>query len=594
VRVLNPHAFTGANHDASAQAADVVAYFSMEIAVDDAIPTYSGGLGVLAGDTLRAAADLGVPMVGVTLIYRNGYIQQRLDEEGNQSEVPWEWDPEEVLEPIPGRVTITIEGREVHIRAWRHEVKGVFGHSTTVLFLDTDLDENHPDDRAITDRLYGGDELNRLKQEAVLGLGGTELIYQLDIGRNVIYHMNEGHSALIALALLQRRIASRGDGSPTRADIDAVRDVCVFTTHTPVPAGHDKFSWELVNRVLGEERADLLHRSQCCIDQKLNMTYLALRFSHYVNGVALLHEQVSRGMFPDYPIDAITNGVHVPTWASKPFVELFDEHIPNWRRSPEYLRYALAIPRAEILDAHKQAKDDLLAEVQLRTGRVLNPDAFTIGFARRATGYKRASMFFSDMDRLRRITAEIGPVQIIYAGEAHPRDTSGQQMIRDIFQAGRELGDALPVVYLENYNMSLAKFMISGVDIWLNTPLKPHEASGTSGMKAALNGIPSLSVVDGWWYEGLMEGITGWGVGPADRSISESDQDRERADLYDKLQNTILPMFYNDPNAYAEIMRHAIALNGSFFNAQRMVTQYVTSAYHVAHQAARQDLFRMG
>lgn len=594
MRIFDPLAFAARDHEPPDRVSlDVVAYFSMEIAVDDAIPTYSGGLGVLAGDTLRAAADLGVPMVGVTLIYRNGYIKQRLDAEGNQSEVPWEWNPDDVLEPVPGRVSVTIEGREVQIQAWRYVIEGVFGYSSTVLFLDTDLPENDPRDRDITDRLYGGDAFNRLKQEAVLGLGGVELIRAIGLDGNVVYHMNEGHSALIALGLLERRLEQHKQATPVHADIDAVRAVCVFTTHTPVPAGHDKFPWDMVSPVLGPQRADLLQRSQCCIGGALNMTYLALRFSRYVNGVALLHEQVSESMFPGYPIDAVTNGVHAPTWVSRPFSEVFDRHIPNWPRSPQYMRYALGIPRSDIRAAHAEAKKQLLAEVQLRTGKELNPDVFTIGFARRATGYKRAGLFFSDLERLRQIVRSGRPMQIVLAGLAHPNDVSGQDMIRAVFRASRELGDELPVVYMEGYNMALARFMISGVDVWLNTPLKPHEASGTSGMKAALNGVPSFSVVDGWWYEGLLEGITGWGIGPVGRD-GESDEQLERADMYDKLESTILPLFYDDPDGYAAVMRYAIALNGSFFNAQRMLEQYVTSAYHLARESARTDAFRMG
>ena len=556
-----------------------VAYFSMEVGLDPAMPTYSGGLGVLAGDTLRAAADLGVPMVAMTLLHRKGYFRQHLDQHGNQTESPYDWSPEEVLEPLRPRATVTVEGRQVHLRAWQYLVQGVRGHSVPVYFLDTSLPENSPWDQTLTDHLYGGDARYRLCQETVLGMGGIAMLRAIGHRNLTTYHMNEGHSALLALALLKEQTQRMGVLAATD-DIEAVRRSCVFTTHTPVPAGHDKFAGDLVQQVLGETWTKVLSQSECMLDGSLNMTYLALFFSRYVNGVSMRHEEVSQGMFPDYPINAITNGVHAATWASDPFWQLYEKHIPEWRHDNLYLRYAVSIPLSEIQEAHVQAKRRLVQEVERRAGIRLDPTVMTLGFARRATPYKRADLLFSDLDRLKQIASEIGPLQIIYGGKAHPRDQDGKDLIRRIFQAQESLKDLVHVVYLEEYDIALAKHLCTGVDLWLNTPQKPHEASGTSGMKAALNGVPSLSVLDGWWIEGHVEGVTGWSIG--ETWEPESNPLQEVASLYGKLEYLIVPIFYNRPRAYAEIMRSTIAINGSFFNAQRMVSQYAANAYGTA------------
>jgi starch phosphorylase len=549
----------------------------MEVGLEPAMPTYSGGLGVLAGDTLRAAADLAIPMVGVTLLHRKGYFQQHLDDRGNQSESPSAWNPDEFLEPLQPRVAVTIEGREVDIRAWRCLVVGVTGHTVPVYFLDTAFPENSPWDQTLTDHLYGGDEHYRLCQEVLLGLGGVAMLKALG-HRNVrAYHMNEGHSALLALALLEEETAGRGLAHVTDTDVKAVRQKCVFTTHTPVPAGHDQFSFDLVGRVLGEGKTTFVRSAQCCLDSTLNMTYLALFFSHYVNGVSHRHEEISQSMFPSYPINSVTNGVHALTWTSGPFQRLYDRHIEGWRQDNLYLRYAISIPVDEIIEAHREAKLELLAEVERRTKVRLDLGSMTVGFARRAAAYKRADLVFSDLDRLRTIARHVYPLQIIFGGKAHPRDESGKALIRRIFEVSAALTDAVRVVYLEDYDMALGKYICSGVDLWLNTPQKPQEASGTSGMKAALNGVPSLSVLDGWWIEGHVEGVTGWSIGEGWEA--ESSTSAEVASLYDKLESIILPMFYERPRAYAEVMRGAIALNGSYFNAQRMMFQYLKNAY---------------
>lgn len=557
-----------------------VAYFSMEVGLDPDMPTYSGGLGVLTGDNLRAAADLGVPMVGVTLLHRKGYFRQRLDENGNQMESPYQWSPEQYLEPLPPQASITIEGRSVYIRAWRYVVRGVKGHEVPVYFLDTALPENSSWDQALTDHLYGGDSRYRLCQEAVLGMGGVPMLQAIGHRDVETYHMNEGHSALLALALLGEQAQPDGEQAVFTEDVDDVRRRCVFTTHTPVPAGHDQFSFDLVRQVLGDHLARILESIGCILDGSLNMTYLALFFSRYINGVSMRHEEVSQSMFPNYPINAITNGVHGSTWTSPAFQLLYDQYFPEWRQDNRYLRYAISIPLNEIQHAHAQEKRRLLQTVEQRTGGRLDPNVMTLGFARRATPYKRADLLFSDPDHLRRIAREVGPLQIVFGGKAHPRDEGGKALIRRIFQAADNLNNAVRLVYLEEYDIALAKQICTGVDLWLNTPQRPHEASGTSGMKAALNGVPSLSVPDGWWIEGHVEGVTGWSIGETE--AAESSPTLEVASLYQKLEYLIVPMWYNRPNAYATIMRYAIALNGSFFNAQRMVSQYAENAYRSA------------
>ncbi len=559
-----------------AVAEPIIAYFSMEICLDQAIPTYSGGLGVLAGDTLRSAADLKLPVVGVTLLHRKGYFRQHIDASGNQTEAAVEWKPEELLQELPERTTVVIEGRDVQVRAFRFLVRGVTGHDVPVLLLDTALPENSEDDRRLTDSLYGGDARYRLKQEIVLGMGGAQMLRCAGYDGDVRFHMNEGHSALLLAALLEWRLEGRKPFELTEADLEAVRRQCVFTTHTPVPAGHDRFPSDLVETVLGAPRRELLEAAKCLDAGELNMTHLALRLSRFVNGVAMKHREVSLAMFPGFPIDSITNGVHAGTWTSHAFRTLFDKRIPEWRPDNLYLRYAVSIPLAEIRAAHDAAKAEFLAEVARRTGVSLDPKVFTLGFARRATPYKRADLMFSDVKRLAHIAEKVGPIQIVFGGKAHPHDGGGKDLIRRIHQAAAELKDRVQVVYIENYEMAIAAQMVAGVDLWVNNPMKPLEASGTSGMKAALNGVPSLSVLDGWWIEGHVEGVTGWSIGSSE---SEGDQSKDAQDLYLKLERVILPLFYGLPFAYAEVMRGAIALNGSFFNTQRMVEQYVRNAY---------------
>ena len=564
-----------------------IAYFSMDVAVNSAIPTYSGGLGVLAGDTLRSAADLQIPIVAVSLLHRKGYFNQRLDSLGNQLESPSKWSPEDYLTRLPVQISLSLEGRQVRIGAWRYQFVGITGHIVPLLFLDTDLEENDSADRGFTDFLYGGDERYRLCQEAILGLGGVAMLRALGYADIRVFHMNEGHSALATLALLEERCAPQSPRRFSENEVEAVRRQCVFTTHTPVPSGHDRFSADLVHRVLGAERAAMLIQLRL-VNGSLNMTELALKFSGFVNGVSMRHGEVSRGMFPNHNIDTITNGVHATTWTAAPLAALYDRMIPEWRSDNCFLRYAVGIPIAEIRQAHSQAKQELLQQVRWLTGIQLDEKVFTLGFARRATGYKRGDLLFTDLERLKKIARQVGPLQLVYAGKAHPRDDGGKAIIRRIFEAAATLAGAVRVVYLENYDMALGKLLCSGVDVWLNTPLRPQEASGTSGMKAALNGVPSFSVLDGWWIEGHIEGVTGWSIG--DDESAENDSIAEAASLYQKLEQVILPLYYKEPDNFCQVMRSAIALNGSFFNTQRMVSQYLRNAYLPASSAAVQAL----
>ena len=552
-----------------------VAYFSMDVAVDSKIPTYSGGLGVLAGDMLRSAADLEIPMIAVSLIHRKGYFEQRLDSKGNQVESPADWTPETHLQRLSPIVSVVIEGRAVRVGAWQYVFTGITGHSVPLIFLDTDLDENSPADRGLTDFLYGGDQRYRLSQEVILGHGGFAMLRALDRTDIKVFHMNEGHSALVPLALLEE-LAGGADKRFSETDVELVRQRCAFTTHTPVPAGHDRFPSDLVRQVLGEKRATALAQLQL-LKGSLNMTELALRLSGFVNAVSMRHAEVSRTMFPDHNIVAITNGVHANLWTAAPLAALYDRYLGDWRSDNNYLRYAVGIPRAEVRRAHEQAKQELLRHVRGLTGGQLDEKVFTVGFARRATGYKRGDLLFSNIERLKQIARQAGPIQLVYAGKAHPRDEGGKEIIRRIFEAAALLAKDVRVVYLENYDMALGKLLCSGVDLWLNTPLRPQEASGTSGMKAALNGVPSLSVLDGWWVEGHVEGVTGWSIGDADQS--ENDSAAEAASLYEKLERVVLPLYYKEPDQFAQVMRSAIALNGSFFNTERMVSQYVRRAY---------------
>ena len=625
-----------------------VAYFSMEIAINDKIPTYSGGLGVLAGDTIRSAADLRVPMVAVSLLHRGGYFKQTLDKDGTQHDESIKWQPEKHMVRLPNEVSIKLDGRTVRVGVWRAAVRDArTGFRVPVLFLDTDLPQNRKDHRTITNRLYGGDDALRLRQEAILGLGGVRMLTALGCNDVKIFHMNEGHASLLVPELV-RQTARHASKKPTDPLVMAqVQERCVFTTHTPVPAGHDRFPMELVHSVLEPEILELLHPepqgamheapmqanpsaaaappepvSQAVSSHDapvpayarpadvpvqertssryggtalaepppppegtLNMTLTGFWGSGRINAVARRHAEVSRKMFGREDILSVTNGVHAPTWVCGDMAKLFDKHLPGWREDNAELRNAITLEDKDVLKAHLRAKVALIDRVNELTRADFDLETFTIGFGRRATAYKRLTLLLRTPKRLEEISEKFGGIQVVLAGKAHPKDEPGQAMIVDVLRKARRLKHTR-VVYLQGYNMHLCGLMTAGSDIWLNTPRPPLEASGTSGMKAALNGVPNFSTLDGWWLEGCVEGLTGWAIGKDDfgpnrkrKPPTTNTQDRNHAqDIYDKLEHTILPAF-SKRDQWANIMKHAIALNGSHFNTQRMVSDYVAGLY---------------
>jgi starch phosphorylase len=545
-----------------------IAYFSMEIGISNDIPTYSGGLGVLAGDIVKASADLKLQMVALTLASRKGYFKQKITKQGEQQELPDEWDPSKKLFLMPQTTTITIEGRPVKIQAWMYEYQSLTGGLVPIIFLDTDVEGNEPEDRRITDHLYGGDKKYRLKQEMVLGIGGAKLLKKFFFKIRK-YHMNEGHSALLTLELLK-------DNS---MDSEKVQNLCVFTTHTPVEAAFDQFSYDLVEELMGKEYF-LSTVKQYAGQDKLNMTYLALNLSKYVNGVSKMHMEYSQRLFPGHYIRSVTNGVHSYTWTCKCFRDLFDKYIQGWANEPILLVRASEIPNREVWDAHMIAKTNLIEFVEKNTGVKLDPEVLTIGFARRSTGYKRSTLIFSDIERLLDIN-ERGRIQMVFAGKAHPRDENGKRLIREIHNHIGTLKDRIKMVYLENYNMDMAAMLTSGADVWLNTPLPPMEASGTSGMKAAHNGVINFSVLDGWWIEGCVEGVTGWAIGPHPRELVTEKERRmnELHDLYGKLEYLIAPTFYRQRDDWITLMKNSISRIAYYFQIQWVMRRYITEAY---------------
>ena len=546
-----------------------IAYFSMEIGIDEHIPTYSGGLGILAGDTIKSCADLNVPLVGITLLSEKGYFYQKLDKEGNQRELPINFSVSNFLKPLPTKTIIKIEDRDVFLRSWLYQYRGINGYLIPVFFLDSNLKENDSRDRTLTKYLYGGDNKYRLAQEIILGIGGVRMLKNLGYTTIDKYHMNEGHAALGTLELYKEF-----------NNVEKVREQCVFTTHTPVAAGHDQFDILEAKHMIG----DLLPESiieEIKFEDKLNMTRLALFFSHYINGVAKKHKEISQQMFPGYSIHSITNGVHASTWVSKPFQNLFDEHISGWHSDPYMLRSAFSINKNEIWKKHLDAKKILIDFVNDRYNVGMNYNDFTIGFARRQTEYKRPELLISDPERLKEIAKNVGPIQIIYSGKAHPNDETGKKSIKKIFDTMKSINDSIKITFIHNYNMTIGKIITAGVDLWLNTPRRPMEASGTSGMKAAHNGVPQFGTLDGWWIEGCIENITGWSIGPEKTEDDKSDDEIDKNDLYNKLETWIIPKFYNDRDNWIRTMRSCIAINASFFNTNRMVQQYVLNAYFI-------------
>ena len=556
-----------------------IAYFSMEIGLRDEIPTFSGGLGILAGDTIKSSADLNLPLVAVSLIYHKGYFKQNIDDQGHQIELPAIWEPSKTMTTVPEKVNVTIEGRTVYIQAWVYFVESPRGGEIPVIFLDTNLPENSEEDRELTDCLYGGDDSYRIKQEVVLGIGGVKMLKMLGFQIKK-YHMNEGHAAFLTLELLHQfkiDLEEVWDESFVW-NFEVVKELCVFTTHTPVEAGHDKFSYDLYRSIVGDYFPENVIRGLAG-EENLNMTLLALNLSNDVNGVAKKHGEVSQDMFPGYKINSITNGVHSYTWTCDSFKRLYDKYIPGWANEPELFVRVDMVPPEELWNAHFEARKILIDYVNYTQDLNMDYETLTIGFARRFATYKRASLLFADIKKLEKIAS--GKIQVVYAGKAHPKDEGGKKLIEDIFSFSHKLKGKINITFINNYNMETALKIISGVDIWLNTPVRPLEASGTSGMKAAHNGVLNFSVLDGWWIEGHIEGDTGWSIGPESTEVvpDENANEIDTSDLYNKLEKIIIPTFYQDRNKWISMMKSAIGKNAYYFNTHRMMLRYVTEAY---------------
>jgi len=547
-----------------------IAYVSMEICIVNDIPTYSGGLGALAGDTIRSSADLKIPLVAVTLASRKGYLKQKITSEGEQLEYPEEWHPSSFLKKVPETVIIRIGNRDVQVQAWLFEYQSITGGVVPILFLDTDMEGNTHEDRKITHHLYGGDERYRLKQEMVLGIGGKKLFKKLFLNVKK-YHMNEGHSSLLTLELLKEH----------NMDPNKVRSLCVFTTHTPVEAAFDKFSYNIVQELLGEE-FPLKTLKQYGGEDHLNMVFLASNLSKYINGVSTAHVVYSMKLFPRHHVRVVNNGIHSYTWTCNSFKKIYDKYIPGWANEPVLLARASQISNEEIWTAHVDAKKKLLDFIENYNGLKLDEETLTLGFARRATSYKRATLIFSDLERLKEVNRK-GRFQLVFAGKAHPKDLGGKKLIKNIYAYKNLLKNAIKIVYLENYNMDIAAKLTSGVDVWLNTPLPPLEASGTSGMKAAHNGVINFSVLDGWWIDGCIEGVTGWAIGPhPNQSMAEKRRrTQELDDLYNKMDYLIIPKYYNYKDEWIKMMKTSIEKIAYYFNSNCMMMRYITEAYFI-------------
>ncbi len=554
-----------------------VAYISMEIAIDSNIPTYSGGLGVLSGDTVRAAADLELPMVGLCLCYSSGYFYQFFNEFGEQKEKEIEWNFWYEFEKIDKPIKIKIEDKEVLVSAWLYRVIGQSGHVLPIYLLTTDIEGNEDWMKEMTGSLYDStSRWNRIVQEMILGIGGVKLLNSLGYTNIKTYHLNEGHGSFSILELYNM----------LSGDLDKVREKVVFTTHTPVPAGHDRFDQDLVNKVFGKRMPSEIRK---IADDKgqFNMTFLGMELSRYRNGVAKKHGQISRKMFPQYEVDSITNGIHLSTWVSQPFQRIFDKKWPNWKAKPTLLQNAIELDELDIFDAHIENKFNLISYQKGHSWNLLDEELLTIGFARRFATYKRATLIFHDIERLGKICKD--KIQFIFAGKAHPKDTMGKDYIKKIYESGEYLYDnyGVKIVMLENYNMDLAHLMVSGCDVWLNTPERYREASGTSGMKASLNGVLNFSVQDGWWLEGYRKNsMAGWAIGPNDSNpddpgVSNSWEIDSNA-IYETLENEIIPTYMNH-DEWLFRSKNAISL-AAYFNTNRMMKDYAKKAYKLKKQ----------
>lgn len=546
-----------------------VAYFTMEIGLTADIPTYAGGLGMLAADLMMSAADMGVKAACMTVRWRHGYMHQTIRQDGSQSYEEMNWKPEKHMSLLPNKVTIQLEGRIVTVGVWALSIKGN-GHEVPVFFLDTDLPENSQGDRTITNQLYGGDGVMRLKQEAVLGIAGIRMLRSLGYALDAVgtYHMNEGHAAFLTLELLRER--EFNDAS--------VRPSCAFTTHTPVKAGHDVFPYDMAWRILGDHLP--WHIKKLAGEDGLSMTQLAMHLSKRSFGVSQVHGLVSNRMFPNENIDFITNGVHLGRWTSPEMKKLFDAYAPGWRDCPEELtKHCRDIPDGEVLKAHAAAKKRLIDYANTFAPVPLDPNVLTIAGARRVVAYKRPELLYTNLERLVQVCS--GKVQIIHAGNAHPADPFGQEVIQRMIERSHQLKDKVKIVYLPNYNPDLAKMLVSGADVWLNTPTRLHEASGTSGMKAAVNGTINFSTLDGWWIEAYAQDPeSGWRIGPLSQALDADDTRAVDAeDLYTELQYQVIPEYeYKNHVRWAHRMKRSIGLAG-YFNTHRCIREYMNKAW---------------
>jgi starch phosphorylase len=603
-----------------------IAYFSAEFGLTESLGIYAGGLGILAGDHLKSASDLGLPLVGMGLLYQQGYFRQYLNPDGWQQELYPDNDfynlpltLERQLSGAPLLIEVEYPGRVVTSQVWRAQVGRV-----PLYLLDTNIDANRPQDRDITDQLYGGDDEMRIQQEILLGIGGIRALEALDL-RPIVCHMNEGHSAFLALERI--RLLMEEDGLSFAEAREAATAGHVFTTHTPVPAGIDWFHPDLVDRYfsqyyprLGISRHDFLglgRMNQTDSSGYFCMAILAMRLANKTNGVSQLHARVARDMWqevwPQVPVDevpipGITNGIHPRSWISHDTADLYDRYLgPRWLERPaelEVWKKVKRIPDEELWRTHERRRERLVAfarrrlraQLEQRGSRpseirqaeeVLDPEALTIGFARRFATYKRAALLFRDLERLAGIVgSKDQPVQIIFAGKAHPRDNPGKELIRQIIHHARRTGFRNRIVFIEDYDMVVARYLVQGVDVWLNTPRRPHEASGTSGMKATANGALNLSVLDGWWDEGYTP-ETGWAIGRGEEYSEEQAayQDEVEANaIYDLLEKEIVPLFYERgrdglPRGWIARMKGAIRDHAGVFNTNRMVRDYTTLCY---------------
>lgn len=539
-----------------------VAYFSMEIALENKIKTFAGGLGVLAGDILRSASEKKYPMLGITLLNKNGYFKQVIDARGKQVAQADKSDYSK-LKLLPHKIYLNIGKDKVLVKAWKYILKSGTGIEIPIYLLDTNWPENREKHRRLCDNLYDGDLRKKLKQAVILGRAGVKLLSKIGQGDIAKIHLNEGHGALAAVQLYL--------DSKKKTQAEKVKDIrkrLVFTTHTPIREAHDVFFAEFLLKYQTDFPLEI---KELIVNDTINFSQLAIHFSSYVNGVSLSHQKLSRQMFPKAKVQAVTNGVNSSLWTAPEFKKLFDEYAPGWEENNKLLVKAEKIPLELISKTHNEAKKRLIDFVNKTKKEKFKQDVFTITFARRFAAYKRPTMLLNDLKEIKRINKNVGKIQIIYTGKAHPQDVVGQTLISEVNKRIALLQPEMKIVFLPNYDLEVAKLLVAGSDLWLNNPVPPNEASATSGMKAAHNGIPQLSTWDGWWPEASHRKKTGWTI----------KEEGVKNNLYELLAKEIVPLYYKKPEEYLKIRRQAISLNASKFNTQRVVEEYIKKAYRV-------------